>query len=209
MARKLGQPLLPDLCRRFLYDQLYPDPELSAEDVTLDDCPILQGRISRFQSGQAIFFAPTEDSGSSGMHRETIRSHPRWRRGHPRHDTVLIQNGDDAERMRGMIVGRVLSFLRFTHDDVRYDAALVQWFLPVGDQPDTVTGMWMVKPEIQHGRRSVGLVHVDSIVRGCHLIGVYGRARLPKTFHFSSTHDAFDLFYVNHFIDYHAHECIP
>jgi hypothetical protein len=212
MAIKLNQPNLQELCRQFLWDQVNPDLPFPPEtdDISLDDYPVFIGNVSRYHSGHVTFFAPTEDCGLYGMHRETIRSCPQWRNGYSRYDTVLIQNtGDDSDVMRGMVVGRVLSFLSFTYLERQYDTALVQWLIPVSDAPDAVTGMWVVKPEIKHGKRSVGLVHTDSIVRGCHLIGVYGKHRLPKDFPFTLTHDAFNLFYVNHFIDYHAHATIP
>ncbi|KAI0085808.1 hypothetical protein BDY19DRAFT_986896 [Irpex rosettiformis] len=209
MAADLNQPGLQDLCRRFLYDQLYPDAVIPAEHIPIEECPIFNGTVSRFQSGRVTYYAPTEDCGSSGMHQEIIRSHARWRNSYARYDTVLLQNGEDDGPMHGMLVGRVLSFLRFTHDAVEYNTALVQWYMPIHEHVDEVTGMWVVKPEVHHRQRTVGLTHVETIVRGCHLIGVYGREHVPKDFHFSQTLDAFRLFYVNHFIDYHAHKCIP
>lgn len=154
-------------------------------------------------------YARSEDSGTTGMHTQTVRSHLRWRNGRPRYDTVLIQNGDDDDSVCGMLAGRVLSFFFFAYNDVRYDTALVEWFLPVGEEPDPITGMWVVQPEIRHGQRHVGLIHVETIVRECHLIGLYGKDRLPKDFHFSFSLDAFNTFYLNHYIDYHSHEYIP
>jgi hypothetical protein len=208
LATLLNEPQLILLCRRFLYDQLHAELQISPDDVTLQDCPPFDGKISRYNSGCAIFQAPSEDCSSNGMHRETVRSHPHWQNNGPRRDTVLIQNGDDSDPMDGMLVGRVLSFLSFAYNDVRYDTALVEWFLPYGDKPDAITGMWLVKPEKRDGRRHVGLVHVECIVRACHLIGVYGKHHLPKDFQYTFTLDTFNLFYVNHYIDYHAHECI-
>ncbi|KAI0084245.1 hypothetical protein BDY19DRAFT_987574 [Irpex rosettiformis] len=181
MAAHLNQPTLQELCRRFLYDQLYPDAVLPAEHIPVDECPVFDGVVSRFQSGRVVYYAPTEDCGPSGMHREMIRSHARWRNSHARYDTVLIQNGEDDGPMHGMIVGRVLSFLRFVHNAVEYNTALVQWYMPMHEHVDEVTGMWIVKPEIRHGQRTVGLTHVETIVRGCHLIGVYGRDRVPTS----------------------------
>ncbi|KAI0808970.1 hypothetical protein BC629DRAFT_1480632 [Irpex lacteus] len=208
IAAKLNEPRLQELCRRFLYDQLHPDAPMTGEEVSLHECPYFYGRVSRFYSGRAIIYAPSEDSGTTGLHTETIRSHPHWRRGRARYDTVLVQNGPEADTLSGMLVGRVLSFLSFAHEDVRYDTALLEWFLPLGEEPDPVTGMWIVRPEMRRGQRHVGLVHIDSIVRGCHLIGVYGKHQLPRDFHFSFSLDAFQAFYLNHYIDYHAHQYI-
>lgn len=211
MAVHLHLPNLEELCRRFVYDQINQDDDaLSSEDITLEDCPVIRSRISRYNSARAVFHAPSEISGKTGMHSEMIRSNPRWRNENHRYDTVLVQNGpEDHPKMRGMVVGRVISFLAFSHEDVRYRTALVEWFLPVNDEPDPVTGMWIVRPEVIRGRRNVGIIHVECIVRACHLIGVYGRHYLPIDFHFSYSLDAFQYFYVNHYIDYHSHECIP
>ncbi len=209
MGAKLNEPKLQELCCRFPSDQLHPDVEVPSEIVALQECLQFYRRISRFQSGRAIMYARSEDSGTTGMHTQTVRSHPRWRNGRPRYDTVLIQNGDDDDPVRDMLAGRVLSFFSFAYNDVRYDTALVEWFLPVGEEPDPITGMWVVQPEIRHGQRHVGLIHVETIVRECHLIGLYGKDRLPKDFHFSFSLDAFNTFYLNHYIDYHSHEYIP
>ena len=191
-----------------MYDQVTADPPIPGEDVPLQDCPSLAGKVSRFASGRAIFCAPTEDCGSEGMHVQTVRSTATWRGGKARYDTVLLQNGDEDDTMQGMLVGRVLSFLSLVHEDTRYDTALVEWFLPHGEEPDPVTGMWIVRPEMRGGRRHIGLVHTDCIVRGCHLIGVHGKHRVPRDFHFSSSLDSFNIYYLNHYIDYHAHEYI-
>jgi hypothetical protein len=200
LAIKLNKPQLPELCRRFLYGQLNPHSLISPEDVFIDDCPPIRNRILHYHSGHAIFYAPSEDSGVNGMHYETIHSNPKWRNKCPRYDTVLIQNGNSDDVMGGMLVGRVLNFLSLTHSDICHNSALVEWFLPYGEKPDPVTGMWLVRPEQRDGKRHIGLVHTECIVRGCHLIGVYGKGLLPKDFHFSFSLDAFNLFYVNKYI---------
>ena len=143
------------------------------------------------------------------MHSEMIRSHPSWYGQYERRDTVLIQDGLEDDVMGGMLIGRVLTFLSFSHNEVRYPCALVEWFFPVGEEPDPVTGMWVVRPKTVDGERDYGLIHTDCIVRGCHLAPVYGRARLPADFEFSYSHVAFKMFYFSKYIDYHAHECYP
>ncbi|EIW62427.1 uncharacterized protein TRAVEDRAFT_89569, partial [Trametes versicolor FP-101664 SS1] len=157
-------------------------------------------------SATATFYAPSELAGLGGMHRETIRSTPRWFGQRPQFDTVLIQTDTNAPGMLGMTVARVRAFLSFTYGHIRYQCALVEWFDLVGEEPDPLTGMWMVKPEMAQGRPVTRIVPVGSIVRVCHLIGVYGRTKIPRSFHYADTLDAFRMFYVNWFIDYHAHE---
>jgi hypothetical protein len=109
--------------------------------------------------------------------------------------------------MRGLHVAQVLLFLSFTSRGIPYLCALVQWFVVVGDAPYSDTGMWIVKPEMDNdGTQVTSIIHVDSIVRGAHLIGVYGEMFLPHHFsHFDSL-AAFQAYYVNKFIDHHANE---
>ena len=65
----------------------------------------------------------------------------------------------------------------------------------------------MVKPEMEDdGTQVTSIIHVDSIMWGAHLIGVYGKLFLPCDFiHFDSL-TAFQAYYVNKFIDYHANK---
>jgi len=63
---------------------------------------------------------------------------------------------------------------------------LVDWFEPDGDKPDVTTGLWKVKPEIHEGVQSIGLIHVDSIMRAVHLIGVYQDTIIPSDLAFFS-----------------------
>ena len=65
----------------------------------------------------------------------------------------------------------------------------------------------MVKPKIEYdGTQVTSITHINSIIRGAHLIGVYGEVFLPCDFsHFDSL-IAFQAYYVNKFIDYHANE---
>lgn len=115
----------------------------------------------------------------------------------------------DAIGMDGMLVARVRAFLSFSHEDEVHHCALVEWFQPDAEEPDPTTGMWIVRPEVDgEGERVVDVIPLSSIVRGCHLIGVYGTTRIPANFHYSDSLDAFRTFYVNWYVDYHAHETI-
>ena len=84
----------------------------------------------------------------------------------------------------------------------------MEWFSTVGDAPDPVTGLWIVEPESVDGERVRGIIHVDSIVRSCHLQPVLQRTSIPYDFHFSDTLDAFKKYYINRYIDYHTHETL-
>lgn len=127
-----------------------------------------------------------------------------------RRDTVLVQNGGEDDVMGGMLVARILAFIAFKHNDIRYPCALVQWYKPVGGEPDPITGMWIVKPIADaQGRRDSDIIHLDCIVRSCLLQGVTNSTFLPKTFHFSQAHLGFKAFYVTKYADYHTHETYP
>ncbi|KAI0069218.1 hypothetical protein BV25DRAFT_1926438 [Artomyces pyxidatus] len=208
LADEIGKPDLESTIRRFLYGQLYPDPDLPSEDVPIQECPQFTDKLSIFRSARATFYAPSELAGPGGMHSELIRSTPSWYQQYERRDTILVQNGDEDDLMGGLLAARVMRFVSLTHEEVTYPCALVQWFLPVGTMPDPVTGMWIVRPEQIGGRRTVGLIHLDTIVRSCHLIGVTGETHLPKDFHFSQSHSAFRAFYLNKYADYHFHELL-
>jgi hypothetical protein len=78
----------------------------------------------------------------------------------------------------------------------------------VGDAPDAITGMWRVKPDFgRDGQAIVAVVALDTIFRGAHLIGVAGDTHIPRHgFDSSKTLDSFHSFYVNKYVDHHAHE---
>ncbi len=75
-------------------------------------------------------------------------------------------------------------------------------------EPDDVTGMWVVRPERADGVRIKTIIPLNSIARACHLMAVLGPHHLPPWFHYSDTLDAFNAYYVNHYVDYHAHETL-
>ncbi|KAH7906149.1 hypothetical protein BJ138DRAFT_1016682 [Hygrophoropsis aurantiaca] len=207
LATHINQPRLPELIRRFLYDQINPDAPISSADVTLEQCPNFSGRIAVFHSAIARFYAPSDLCGAGGMRREYIRSNPSWRGDYVRRDTVFITTHSEDEGMYGMVVGRVYLFFSFSFCDSIYPCALVHWFVPIGGEADDQTGMWAVKPEFTApGRRSLAVVHLDSIARAAHLLPVYGSAFLPEDLHFSQSLDAFRAFYVNRYSDHHMHE---
>ena len=87
-----------------------------------------------------------------------------------------------------------------------YKAALVDWFLQVMEQPDNLTGMWIVAPEEDRwGQHIHAVVSLDTILRPAHLIPVYGDAMVPIDFRFTDCLDAFRAYYVNKYIDHHSH----
>jgi hypothetical protein len=205
LASKLNQPRLPSLLRRFIYNQLHP--ELSSDTLSDEELPMLLGQLSIYSCAHAVYYAPSDFSGTGGMHREVIRCNTSWRGKYARHDTVLIQNGPE-DGVRGMIVGRVLALCKVPHGTTTYPCAFVEWFVRTSDEPDPVTGLWIVKPKLNGRRRDVGFVHLDCIVCACQLIGVYGTEPLPVNSQHHWTHTIFRRFYINRWTDFHSHECI-
>lgn len=207
LSAHIQQPSLPELLRRFLYDQIHPNNLISSADIALDDCPRFYGRISVFHSAVARFYAPSDICGAGGMHREHIRSTPVWRGEYPRYDTVFVETDRELPGMGGLTVGRVFLFFSFTFQDVLYPCALIHWYSLVGLEPDEETRFWVVKPDFKaNGSRSLAVVHLKSISRGAHLIGVYGSSFLPEGFHYANSLDLFRAYFVNCYVDHHAHE---
>ncbi|KAF8055570.1 hypothetical protein FPV67DRAFT_1435271 [Lyophyllum atratum] len=207
LATRIQQPRFPEALRRFLWGQLHPNSDTSPANVSLDDCPVFYGRISVFHSAIAHYFAPSDICGAGGMHHERIRAHPNWQGEYPRYDTAFVETDADLPGMEGMTIARVLLFFSFTFEGTHYPCALVHWLVVVGDSPDLDTGLWVVRPEFDAGRRrTLEVVHLDSIARAAHLLPVYGSAPLPEDFHFSVSLDAFRAFFINKYIDHHAHQ---
>jgi hypothetical protein len=138
------------------------------------------------------------------MRRERIRSTPSWRGREPRRDCAYIVEDNAKPGMSGMTVVRVHQFFSLFYDDVLYPCALVEWFERLGCDP--VTGMWVVRPDTTDGIWDRTVVHLDSFLRGAHLIPVYGDDKVPLNFHCSYSLDVFKAFYVNKYIDHQAHE---
>ncbi|KAM6492926.1 hypothetical protein JOM56_011060, partial [Amanita muscaria] len=75
------------------------------------------------------------------------------------------------------------------------------------DAPCPITGMWKVCRDVgENGERILDVIHIDTILRSAHLIGIAGETFIPYGLDHTDSLDAFTTFYVNKFIDYHAHE---
>lgn len=212
LAAELGQLDFMILIRQFLHGQLHPDSEaqslISANDSdTLNALPDFHDseKITVYNSASATFYAPSDLSGIGGMRHERIRAVQSWRKGPPRYDCVFVVTDDMAEGMRSLDVARVRLFFSFTYAGIYYPCALVHWFSRVGDNPDEDTGLWVVEPDrTADGSPIAAVIHLDTVLRAAHLIGVYGGDILPKELSFTDSLDAFHSFYVNKYIDHHA-----
>ena len=54
--------------------------------------------------------------------------------------------------------------------------------------------------------QATSIIHVDSIIQGAHLIGIYGEVFLPHDFSHFDALIAFQAYYVNKFLDYQVNE---
>jgi hypothetical protein len=141
------------------------------------------------------------------MHREHIQAVPSWCRGPARYDCVFAEKDPDLPGFRGLHAARVKLFFSFVHEKTTYLCALVEWFVPVGDKPCEDTGMWIVGPDLErNGQRVTSVIHIDCILRGAHLLPVFGDEFIPDNFSFTDSLDAFVAFYVNKFADHHSNE---
>lgn len=214
LGQQIGQGNLSDLLRRFLYCQEHPEDDYDPGTLDLNQCPSISQatNISVFHSARVIFCAPSNPCGTGGMYREVIRSTPVWKKGEitaPRRDCIFVAQGDSEPQdgFRGLNVARVYLFFSFELDAVTYSCALVQWFSVFGEEADPDTGMWVVTPDQDaHGYRNCSIIHLDSIVRGAHLLAVFGPNFVPQTLNYTQTLDAFAAFYVNKFADHHSHD---
>ena len=141
------------------------------------------------------------------MHRQRIRATPSWRRQRGRYDCMLVEKDSKRPGFRGLHAVQVCLLFSFKHNSKDYPCALVQWFSPVGDEPCETTGMWVVEPDRDdHGQRATSILHIDTAVRGAHLLPVYGSAFIPDDLHYSKTLCAFRFYYINKYADHHMHE---
>ena len=166
----------------------------------------MNAHINIYHSAVAHFYAPSDLCGAGGMYHEQIWSNPSWYRGYPQYDTVFVETDAELPGMHGMVIGCVLLFFSFSFHEQTYPCALVHWLVPVGDEPDDKTGMWVVWPEFEGNQRSLAVIHLNCIARGAHLLPVFGSSFLPEDFHFSDSLHAFHGYFVSRHVDHHMYE---
>ncbi|KAF8876080.1 hypothetical protein BD779DRAFT_1804434 [Infundibulicybe gibba] len=205
LSKQIDEPNLPLHIQHFLLNQLYPGPRTETAQIGLH--PILRLRISVFHSAIATYYSPSDYSGVGGMHRQLIRSVPSWRNGPSRRDCLFTNNNSTQPGMQGMDIAQVALFCSFDFRGIKYPCALVRWFMPVDGERCADTGMWIVKPKKDaNGRREMSLVHLDRVMRGAHLIAVYGDEFIPTQFLHTDSLEAFQAFYISKFSDHHVNE---
>lgn len=207
LAAYIQEPAFLLAFHHFLYFCDYPDADLDFPPP-LEDCPEFKGKIQVYHSAIASYYAPSDLCGAGGMRQERIRSSPQFN-GTARRDTVLVTLHESQPGMKGMLVARVNLFFSFQYRHTDFQCALVNWYVHTDDKPDEDTGMWIMEVErSRDGQPTWQVIDIKSIARGVHMLPVYGDQRLPENFEYAKSLDSFDRFFVNHFIDHHAHELL-
>lgn len=214
LGAHIGHHSLELLTRKFLHQSLRDsntDSVDSDSSVRENDLPHISSKVSIYHSAVAVFYAPSDNCGIHGMKRERIRCSPSWF-GVPRRDTVLVTINENRPGFRGMSAARLVLLFSFTHQQTTYPCALVQWYNTHGHGRDPKTGLWKVKPAFYDQRKQIpclAVVHLDSLLRGVHLIPVYGAKPVPAHgLHYYHSLDVFTAFYVNKYADYHVNEIV-
>ncbi|OBZ68295.1 hypothetical protein A0H81_11950 [Grifola frondosa] len=208
LGNYIKQPRLKELIRRFLYDQLNPDSALPGLEVSLQDCPEFDEKISVFFSAASTFYAPSDPSGVGGMHREHLRVTPMWWGIAPHFDCAFVNYHPDLDGIHALGVVQIRLFFSFRFRGIVYPCALVHWFECIAEEPDEDMGMYIVRPESKRGAPILSVLHLNTIVRAAHLIGVYGTQTVPHNLTEHHALDAHKYFYVNRFADHHMFETV-
>ncbi|KZP09744.1 hypothetical protein FIBSPDRAFT_963695 [Athelia psychrophila] len=208
LANVVSQANIADLLSDFLFYQLHPEATSAAPNML----PAFSEHVSVHPSALAFFHAPSDLCGTEGISSERIRAVPSWQGGAGRYDCVFIETDANAPGMRGLDVAQVKAFLSFTYNSIAYPCALVSWFSRLGDKPDVTTGMWMLEADFRDDdetERHCSVISMDTIVRGAHLMPLFGKAFLPKGL--TPAHSLTTIFrawYVNKYIDYRSFELV-
>ncbi|KAF8337791.1 hypothetical protein F5887DRAFT_1063026 [Amanita rubescens] len=205
IAKDLSIPMFPHLLKEFINNQ-------EDEDTPTSDTRPFYGKVHVYSSGTCVYNAQHDSSGRIVRStQQVIHCTRSWKKGPARHDCVFVNIDPEAPGFRGLYVGQVLLLFSLKSPrgsrDPNTPCALVQWFETVGNQPCGLTGMWMVKPEVdqRNKQRAMSVIHADSIIRPAHLIPIYGEHHVPHHLHAAHSLDAFKGYYVNKFSDYHAY----
>ncbi|KAL0562645.1 hypothetical protein V5O48_019439, partial [Marasmius crinis-equi] len=153
LGRYLGLDNLPFFLKCFIYEQtLAPDNRESIDWVAVREGGELPefdstARVSAYPSAVATYSASSDLCGFGGLKRERVRAVESWRGGPARRDCVFVNQDPALPGFRGLYVARILHFLSVVHDRQQYSCAVITGFTTVGDEPDSLTGMWIVRPD--------------------------------------------------------------
>ncbi|KAG1824457.1 uncharacterized protein BJ212DRAFT_1444309 [Suillus subaureus] len=174
-------------------------PSLADEvNIPYLPCLIHYFLLHVFNSATVTFYVSSDPSSISGMQQEQIHACPLWW-------NVYAY----LEGMKGLEVARVRFF--FPSDTIGPPCIHVLLF--IGSirlvTPNEDTGMWIICPSVcDNGTPNLTVIHIKTIYDAVHLIPVYGPDFIPNDIEYSHCYDAFCLFYVNKYTDYHAFKVV-
>ncbi|EMD36420.1 hypothetical protein CERSUDRAFT_52595 [Gelatoporia subvermispora B] len=209
LAAYVNQPRLPELTRRFLYDQTRRAQARSELEIPLSECPKVNGPVHVYHSAAATYYAPSDACGVGGMHREHIRATPSWYGGDARFDVVLTEPQSGSDSINGLSVARTKLLFSFRHKRIKYNCALVHWYEIYGNAPDVNTGMWTLRPQYhdrRHRNPHLTVIRLDTVLRAAHLMPCFGRSVVKHLIRPHHSLDRFKAFYLNKYADHHAYE---
>ena len=143
------------------------------------------------------------------MYWEVIQSTPFWPRGNvpgPHQDFIFVNMGNSENMgMKGLLVGHIYLFFRFSYNGINYPCALVHWY-STSNEPDSDTDLWVVQPEFIHwGMCNMGVIHLDSIVHGAHLLLKFpSDVPVYCEINYTNVLDLYTSFNINKFINHRA-----
>ena len=209
LTEKINIPILPHLVGKFLYSQLNPDSINPLDNLPLSELPVADPHSFHiFHSSVAEYYSPSDYSGDGGRCSERIRAAPSWQNRGSRQDCLFVSKDPTTHGMASMEAARAVLFLSFTHKGKKYPCVLVEWFTTRPERCPR-TGMWIVDRDYEYdGSRSTELVHLDTVIRGAHLIPVFGEGFVSTDLACDDSLDTYDSFYVNQYADHNMFEII-
>ena len=181
----------------------------SPDNIPLNELPAPDPHSFHvFHSAVAEYYAPSDYSGDGGRCSERIRAAPSWQNRCSRRDCLFVSKDTTAHGMASMEAARAVLFLSFTYKGKRFPCVLVEWFTTRPERCPR-TGMWIVDRDYEDdGSRSMELIHLDTVMRGAHLIPVFGEGFVSTDLTCDDSLDMYDTFYVNQYADHNAFEII-
>lgn len=178
----------------------------SIELVASEDLPEHIGKIFVYLSALVVFWAPSDLSGTHSMWSECICSIDKWWGGLACCNCIFIKHNAECAGFWGLCVAQVEAFLKIIHECKSHPSALVSWFSTIGNMPCWDSGLWMVKRDLDRGKKVMSIIHLDSILHGVHLISFPGNSFVTNDMCSMDSLNTFKIFFVNKYIDYHTHE---
>ncbi|KAF9548524.1 hypothetical protein CPC08DRAFT_648414 [Agrocybe pediades] len=177
---------------------------------------VLPSPIDRFSGYRQINLKlPTNPylSGASRTHRirttPTVPAKGRKRAKPATLDVALVVEDRKAYRLGKGLAGLRAAQVRFVFDlpphlgRVKHPLAYVEWFTPLG-QPDSSTGMLVVKRSTRNLRRNAAVICVSDLVCAAHLTAKNSGSIVDKAYTSHQILDTVSHFYVNTYIDVHT-----